>query len=409
MGYTRNVVNGIGWTGALRLLTKVAILAKVLVAYRLLSPADVGLFGLATLALGLLEMLMETGINLLLVKDERSLHYFLNTAFIVSAVRGIGISVLILISAFFLPSFFHEPRLQAMLFLAACIPVIRGFINPAVIRYQKELKFQKDAILRMIPVISEVALSIILVSLYPTPFSLIWSLLISAVIELSVSHIFVSPHPRFQFDRAVFHEIINPGKWLNVMSVLGYAEQNFDNVLVGRLLNTTALGYYQTAFNISRSSITEVGNTFAQVLLPVFGKIHGDKRRFIRAILFSALPLGLIMLLPAVMINIPFFQHYIILVIKDKWLPIFQLTPYLAAAAWFSGMNSVFYHILLVKDRLKSIVLLVGCNVICMLVFIWFLVHAYGLVGAAIGVLIAKVVIQPFFLWRTIHAVRSTE
>ena len=123
MGYTRDFLKGLGWIGFFRFGVKAIVFFKVIVAYRYLSPREVGLFGLAALALGLLEMLTETGINVVLVRDTRKISYYLDTAFIVSIVRGIAIGAVLLATAFFLPSFFRDPDLFPLLVLVSVIPL----------------------------------------------------------------------------------------------------------------------------------------------------------------------------------------------------------------------------------------------------------------------------------------------
>lgn len=404
MGYTRQFIKGIGWVGFFRFGSKAIVFIKVLIAYRFLSPRSVGVFGICAIILGLLEMLTETGINIVLVRDSKPLRYYLDTAFVVSIVRGFLISLGLVVLAFALPTFFKEPLLFTPLLAASLIPIARGFINPAVAKYAKNLEFGKDSMLKLAQVVYDSLLAIAFVSIFHSALSLVLAILSSSLVETAISFIIVRPWPKLAFDKKVFSHILKPGKWLNIASILGYAEQNFDNLLVGKLLGAEALGFYQTAFNLTNSLITEVGVTFSQVLTPMFGKISGDKHRAIRAIAKTLLSTAVLMLIPLILLNIPFIQNVLLLALKEKWRPAFALIPYMAIGEWLTGLNVAVLPVYYVKNALQSLVALYALNLAVLLIGIYLFVQYRGLLGAAIAVMAVRLIMQPFYIWRTAKA-----
>lgn len=399
MGYKRSMIKGIGWLGAFRLSARFIGFFKVILAYRFLSPRDIGLFGLAAIALGLLEMMTETGVNVIIVKEKKPLTYFIDTAFIVSIVRGLLIAAVLFISAFFLPSFFRDQALFPLMLMVSVIPIIRGFINPAVAQYQKDLKFSRDALLRLSSLVADAVFSIVLMWQFRNVTSLIVGMMCSAVFEVVVSYVFVHPWPKLKFNMAVAKTILNPGKWVNIAGIITYCEQNFDNILVGRMLGSTALGFYQTAFNLSRALIAEVGLTFSQVLLPIYSKIDGERGRLTKAVKLVILPAALLMLLPLIMLNIPFLQNLLLLFLKEKWRPMVPLLPWLTFGAWFTGLDMVFHPLFLVRNRYRALVTLYGSSLLSLMVLLIVLIPVDGLQGAAKAVLISRLLLQPFFLF----------
>lgn len=398
MGYRQNLIKGLGWNGAFRIAAKAVVFGKIILAYRFLSPEQVGLYGLAMIALGLLEQLTETGVNVIIVKEKHPLTYYIDTAFLVSIARGILIALVLFGSSFVLPSFFRDEGLFVLLLWVSLIPLVRGFINPAVAQFQKDLRFELDALVRMVPIFADVVFSVVFVILWHSALAIILGMLTSAFIEVAVSFIFINPRPKIGFKKEVFWDIVNPGKWINVAGIMTYAEQNFDNVIVGRMLGATQLGYYQTAFNLTRSAIAEIGLTFSQVLLPIYGRIGEDKKRLIRAVKRVFLPAALIMLIPIILLNIPQMQELLLLFLKPKWRPMLPLLPFLSISAWFTGMNLLFNPLFLVTHRYKNMVLLYGSNLLLLILLLVTLIPMNGLVGAAKAVLIARLLLQPFYL-----------
>lgn len=401
MGYSKDAVKGIGWIGLFRFGAKGVVFLKIIAAYRYLSPRDVGLFGLCAIALGLLEMFTETGINIILVRDSRPISYYLDTAFIVSVVRGILIGGLLALSSLFLPAFFRDDGLFPLLLWVSIIPIVKGFINPAIATFTKDLHYHKEALLRIFLAVAEALFAIFLVRLFHSASSLLWSMIAASFLEVFISFAFIKPRPKLAFKSKVCTEIINPGKWINLAGILSYAEQNFDNILVGRVLGATQLGYYQTAFNLGRSLITEVGVIFSQVLTPIMSRFQTDRSRMERAFVRMLIPAGISMLIPLGILNFPPAQEILFHFLQDKWRPILPLLPYLTIGAWITGVTIVGNAVYLVRDEVKTLVALYIVALSSLLTLMYYMTTQFGILGAVQAVLIVKVVMAPLFGWKT--------
>lgn len=409
MGYSKDFVKGLGWIGFFRMAAKAIVFFKIIVAYRELSPREVGLFGLAAVALGLLEMMTETGINIILVKDTKPISYYLDTAYIVSIVRGILIGAILLLLAFILPSFFRDDGLFSLLLLAATIPVIKGFINPAIATYTKELHFEREAFLRIGLILFESFVAIALVWRFHSAEMLIIAMIVTAAAEVLYSFLLISERPKLSFSLPVYREIMGPGKWVNLAGIITYAEQNFDNIIVGRILGATALGYYQTAFNLTRSLIAEVGTAFSQVMLPIYGRFADDPSRITRAALKLFVPAALLMLFPAVLLNIPLFQEFLIFFLQEKWRPALVLLPYLSVCAWLTGMDVLINPLFIARNQIRELVIIYMIGLSLMIITMLWFSSSLGLTGAALAVMISRILLQPLVIWRTVHILKNSK
>src|SRR3990170_4336273 len=85
--------------GALRVLVRGLGFFRIAILARLLTPSQFGIFGIATLVLSFLEIATETGINIFLIQIKENVDDFINTAWIVSIIRGILISFIIIITS----------------------------------------------------------------------------------------------------------------------------------------------------------------------------------------------------------------------------------------------------------------------------------------------------------------------
>src|SRR3989344_3910848 len=149
MGYLSDTVRGVSWMGVLRASTRSLTFVKIVVLARFLSPNEFGLFGIAMLALAFLEIITETGINIFLIQEKADLKEYNNTAWVVSILRGVLMSLALFLFTPYIASFFNSPGAIQLLYLTSLVPLVRGFINPAVVRFQKELLFNKEFSLRL--------------------------------------------------------------------------------------------------------------------------------------------------------------------------------------------------------------------------------------------------------------------
>jgi len=165
MGYKKIAFFGISWMMSLNIITGVFSVLKIAIIARLLSPADFGIFGIALLSLSLLELLTETGLNVVLIQSKNDLSRFLDSAWIVSMIRGVLITLALIGLSPLIARFFNSPQSLSILLLISMAPLLRGFINPSEVIFQKELRFKSEFFFRIAIFALDTIVSIILVIL----------------------------------------------------------------------------------------------------------------------------------------------------------------------------------------------------------------------------------------------------
>src|SRR3989344_2548154 len=177
MGYFKNTVIGLSWVGALRGSTRVITFVRIIILARLLTPAQFGVFGIGSLVLAFLEVITETGINVFLIQDKKGIGHYINDAWIVSILRGMIISAVIIMLAPVIAGFFNTDQAKNILYLISLVPFIKGFINPSGVKYQKELLFDKDFYLRLTVFFIDSGFAVILAFITRDATSFVWGLI----------------------------------------------------------------------------------------------------------------------------------------------------------------------------------------------------------------------------------------
>lgn len=400
MGYKRDTLRGLSWMSGFRVMTRILVFAKTAVLARVLTPAQFGIFGIASLVLALLEIITETGINVFLIQSGKKIDTYINTAWVVSIARGIIISLLLIACSPLIAGFFNTPEALPILLFISIVPIIRGFINPASIVYQKELLFRQEFWFRSATFLLDAIVSIILALMTQSVYSLVWGLIAGTVLEVILSFVLIKQRPQFHFRNDYFKEIFHSGKWVTMYGVLHYLTSNGDNIIVGRLMGSSALGLYQMAYKISILPISEVSDVVAKVVFPVFSKISHDRERLRKAYIkasfltFSvALCLGLVIFL--------FSREIILILLGENWLaaaPVLQILSICGVIRTITGPGSALF---LAVQKQNYVTYMNLVKFAGLAVTIYPLVTLYGLVGASYSALFSVLIELPVFLYFT--------
>lgn len=398
MGYTREAIKGISWIGAVRVTTRFISLLKNVVIARVLTPYQFGAFGIATLILVFAEIVTETGINTFLIQNKEETDKFINTSWIVSILRGLVIFSLIIIASPFISLFFRNPQSQFLLILISFVPLLRGFINPSVIKFQKELKFNKQFIYETSYLIIEAIFSIVLVLLTKKTEGLVYGMIISTVFQIFISFVIVEPRPKFVFERLLFRKVIGYGKWITMSTIFNYFYQHGDDISVGRILGSSPLGLYDMAYRISLVPLSDVADVISKVTFPVYVRISDDserlRRAFLRtlgAVVIFTLPLGLLLFL--------FPAQIISLVLGDKWLPAAPALKILGIFGFVRAVSSFSQNIFLSigKQDIFTLISLIGLLGLAITIIPFTLL--WGITGAAYSALLGTAFTIPFIFY----------
>lgn len=394
MGYTSKAIRGISWMTGFRVTTRVLVFIKTVVLARVLSPTQFGVFGIASLVLTFLEILTETGINVFIIQSKKNIEEYVNSAWVVSILRGILISLILILCSPLIASFFNTPEAQGILLFISTVPFVRGFINPAVVRLQKDLKFQYEFWFRSTIFFFDATVAVIFAMATHSVYSLVWGFLAGALLEVILSFVMIKPRPRFIIDKDYFREIFHKGKWVTMYGIFGYLTDNGDNVIVGRLMGSSPLGLYQMAYKISILPISEVSDAVSRVVFPVYAKIAGDKKRLLRAFLktnfyaFSAsFTLGsLIFLFPTQIVSILLGKNWLAIV------PVLQVLAIYGVLRTIAGPASALF---LSVGKQNYVTMMISIRFLGLAFTIYPLVRLFGLLGAGYSALISVVVEIP--------------
>ncbi len=407
MGYSKDAAKGVSWIAILRISTRILAFLKTIILARILLPSQFGAYGVALLVLGFLEVMTETGVNVLLIQEKETDKY-ISSAWIVSIIRGTIISLLIILFTPFITNFFNSPDSALLLYAISLVPFLRGFVNPAVVKFQKELQFNKEFWYKFSIFCVDAIIGIIITVITHHPIGIIIGFIAGVILEVILSLIVIKSTPVFALQREYVMKLIHRGKWITASGIFNYLFHNADNIVVGKILGTTPLGIYQMAYSFAILPITEISDVFSRVTFPVYAKIAGDKERLLKAFIKTTLVIASLSLPFGVLLYF-FSEEIVSIVLGEKWLaaaPILPILGIFAVVRAISGSSSALF-LAVGKQEYVTVVTLV--SILGLIIPIIPFVIRFGLLGAAISALIGTIIAVPFFIYYTLKIFNEKE
>jgi lipopolysaccharide exporter len=398
MGYTGSAIKGVSWMSAFRMTSRAMTFIKIAVLARVLTPSQFGVFGIASLLLAFLEILTETGINIILVQSKEKIDRYLDSAWVVSIIRGFIIFSVIVVSAPFVAAFFKTPASLNIILLISLSPLIKGFINPAEVSFQKDLKFNYEFWFRTVLFFTDAAVSVIVALITHSVYCLAFGLLAGSILEVILSFYFIKPTPELRFDKNYIKEIFHKGKWITAYSIFNYIGENGDNIVVGRVLGASILGLYQMAYKVSYIPLSEITDVVNRVIFPVYSKIEGDRKRLLEAFwkttglisIFTTLAGAIIFLFPTQVITI---------ILGSQWIGAAPVLRVLAVYGILRAALGPASAMFLAAGKQNYVTAMTFIRFAALVITIYPLVLMYGMIGAGYSALISALVEVPVILF----------
>jgi len=404
MSLTRTSFKGAFWLGSLRLGIKVFSLLKLIIVARILSPEDFGLFGMVTIPYGLLEVATEPGINQALIQTRKNPKKYFSSAQIAFFLRGLGLFLILFLLAPLISKFYQRDLTQAVRIIALA-PLARGFINPAVILFRKNLQFSKEFSFQLTASVVESLATILyalkLKSMLALPLGVVTGAVTATILSYLMAQLSLSV---VKWKKVA--ELYRYGRWVTLGSFLSYLNDQSDDFVVSKALGAQSLGYYQTAYKISNLPTTQGAGLIYQVVFPIFTSIQKNLQRLKRGILKSLTVTFILSISFGVLLYFlaPFFTR---LILGEQWLPMIPALNVLILFGMARPLISVgvAYFDAIGQPQVAAKVNLI--KFITLIILVIPLTRNLGIIGTAWSVVIAQFSVYPWFSYQLIQSFRQ--
>ncbi|MBW4668153.1 MAG: lipopolysaccharide biosynthesis protein [Cyanomargarita calcarea GSE-NOS-MK-12-04C] len=241
------------WLTASFALAKISqLIAQIFLAH-LLSPKDFGIWGMVLVVTTLSALFKDAAIAGVLV------HRGLDDKKLVDAVYSLGINISIVMFAvqavlgFPLAQFFHEPLVFPLTLTAAIVFLIGAGAGSHGAVLQRQMKFRELAIADTVSGFARLGGALVCANAGGG----VWSFAIAEIAMTLVDALLKRKFSRYRFtyhfipDQSAIREVQAYISSLVGINLAVYANTNGDNLIIGRLLGSQSLGYYNLAYQLA--------------------------------------------------------------------------------------------------------------------------------------------------------------
>src|SRR5215470_14092387 len=367
-------VSAFTWRFVSESLRFVLQLTVMVILARLVRVDQFGLLALAMVVTNLVIRISEIGIYYAVVQRKDLTDTHIRVAFTLSTLFGLFFMTVVYMTAPLAAALLRNDEVTPILRLMSVIFLFMNLGSTAMGLLQRRLDYRNLLIAELCSYgVGYALVSVALALLGYGVWALAWASVIQFLLR-SALLIWLSPHP----------------KRPSLATLANYAAINGDYFVVGRWLGATALGLYSRAYQLMTLPMMQFTSVIASVLFPVYSMIQDEDARLRRAYL-NSVSLSAIIVTPALMTLGVAAPEIMIGIFGAEWA---GATAPLAILCAGGSLNTA-YSLGDALARAKGAVYAKSrCHAIyAACVFAGSYIGArWGIVGVAVGVVIATIV-----------------
>jgi PST family polysaccharide transporter len=293
-------------------------LVSTAVLGRLLAPADFGLMGMVAPLLTFFVIFRDLGLNSVAIQKPTLTHQDVTNLFWINI--GAGSLIALIVAATGRPTavFFRDDRLALVIVLLSSTFVVNGLSAQYMASLQRSFRILHLVSIDVVSTASGIAAGI---GAAWNEFGY-WSLAIVPIVTQCVSLALVVATSPWRpglpnFDRQVL-AMLRKGAGFAGFNIFNFLSRNLDNILIGRFLGESALGYYSRAYNLMLVPLSQVTNPLSQVMVPALSRLVDNPPAY-RAAYLGALEKVMFFCCPIITASIVGADWTVWLLLGPKW------------------------------------------------------------------------------------------
>jgi lipopolysaccharide exporter len=382
---------GAGWVVAWRLGMRVLGLVSTLVLVRLIQPADFGIIALATSFMQTIDGMLTLGTEEAVIRETSPGRSLYDTAFTLNLLRGLSVTALVAALAWPAARFFADQRLGPVLLFVACLPLLDSISNIGTVDFRRDFAFHKEFAIMVFPKLFGIIAAITAAVLLHSYVAMLLGMGVNRVLRVVMSYV-MHPH-RPALSLKAWHRLAGYSIWTWLLSLAVLIRDRSDSLLLGRLTNTAAVGFYSVGAEVAALPTTELIEPLGRAAFSGFtasrrqhAEISETFLRLIGGAALLTLPAGVgLSLIAAPLVALGFGPGW------EQAVPVLRI---LSLSFTIMVVGHLSLHLLSAHALLGRLVGITLAGAAIRVALLSLLIPDFGLTGAAIGAAVAVVVEQ---------------
>lgn len=320
---------GLRWTGASQVLQQVLNITWSVIMARLLSPTDFGLLAMASVFTGIVYFVLDLGLKSSLIQRQTLEEKLISSVFWINVFVGLVMTVVGVVFSWSIAGFYNNPGLQPVVVALSCNFLIfsLGITQEALLN--RQMDFRSLELRTLLGQLIGTVCSIVMAFWGFGVWSLVVRISITIAVGTALMWFVTSWRPRWWFRWTDVRELSGFGSEVLTSNLLAYFRRNADNLLIGRFIGTTALGYYTMAYNLMMFPLLRFCHVLSSVLFPALSRLQDDVEK-IKSSWFRATRLIGAVTTPLILGLIALAPQFVQVIYGEKWLPAVPVLQILA-------------------------------------------------------------------------------
>ena len=278
-------IRGSAWTiagyGGSQLLR---LAAQLLLARMLLEPLAFGLVALVSVFLSGLELLSDLGVGTDVIQHPRGDDpVFMNTAFLIQASRGLILWCIAAALAYPFASFYHQPLVRSMIFVAAISVGLRGFASSSIWTMTRHVQIGKLTALNLGGDFAGFVVAVVWAIFSPTAWALVMGRVASSAVYMISSHLVAEHSVSWDWDFSAAKDIFIFGTGMFLSSATYFLSGEAERLVIGKFVTLAELGCFSLALALSWGPSRALQQVVAQVFFPMIAQdLREDRSAAVR-------------------------------------------------------------------------------------------------------------------------------
>jgi PST family polysaccharide transporter len=299
---------------------------------RLLLPSDFGLMAMITPLLTFFIIFRDLGLSNVAIQRPHISNQEVANLFWINLGAGCLLAAVVTELGPAIAVFYHDDRLTAVVGFLSATFVMNGISAQYLALLQRNFKISQLVLIDVASTTIGVAAGV------GAAWKGLgyWSLAIVPVITQSTSATLAVTTSRWRpglprLDRRMLG-MLYTGVGFAGFNLFNFLSRNLDNILVGRTLGATTLGYYSRAYNLMLVPLSQVTNPLAQVMIPALSRLTSDPPAY-RSAYLGMLQKIMFFCCPIITANIVGADWTVGLLLGPNWTPAAELYMILGISA----------------------------------------------------------------------------
>ncbi len=379
-------INGVLWTSIHKLATLLLGFFSGIILARLLTPHDYGVIGMLAIFLAVSGTFIDGGFGSALIQKKRPTEVDYSTVFYWNLAFSAFLYGVLFFCAPFIAEFYNLPLLCDVLRVQGLVLIINAARIVQRNQLRKRLEFKKITIINFSTHVVALCITIYLAWTGWGVWALVGQQLLVSTLTTSLYWITGNWKPKLLFSVKSFKGLFDFGFFVLLSNLINTISNNVHGLLIGKMYNSSTLGYYSKARGLENLSSTFISNVLNQVTYPVFSEVQDERNRMLyvlRKIICSSAYITFPLLLLLILIAKPLF----LLLYSDRWLPSVPYFRLLCLAGIAICLQNVNYFAIAAIGKSKDLFLWTlvkrGIGLLLVIGGLW-LYGIYGLLSGSV-------------------------